>query len=254
MISVSGPLSSSSPSGRESENSATGSSYPAGTAMPSAAGSTPLGKAGLATGARSASSDAASPGITRLSSRGGGGTNAAGGGMAAAGGTAGADRGGANGGTDGARQPKVCKGSRLRSSALGAVEGARAAERNAGTVGAGISNTRPGVAPGPAAAAGAAGWDTRPAAWLAGGSNTPQAPRASGCRATTTGGGRVSVSDTSGSIGGGGAATRCAAASNTSLHCPQRTQPSEMRSWSATTLNWVAQAGQRVIWLICGRL
>jgi len=35
-----------------------------------------------------------------------------------------------------------------------------------------------------------------------------------------------------------------------SLHWPQRTQPSEMRSWSATTLNLVPQEGQQVIWLI----
>ncbi len=45
-------------------------------------------------------------------------------------------------------------------------------------------------------------------------------------------------------------ACKCAFASKTSLHCPQRTQPSDTRSWSGTTLNIVVQAGHRVIRLI----
>jgi hypothetical protein len=43
-----------------------------------------------------------------------------------------------------------------------------------------------------------------------------------------------------------------AEASKISWHCPQRTQPAEMRSWSVTTLKRVPQKGQRVIWLISG--
>jgi hypothetical protein len=43
---------------------------------------------------------------------------------------------------------------------------------------------------------------------------------------------------------------RCALASNTSLQCPQRTQPSEIFSWSGTTRNIVPQAGQLVIRLM----
>ncbi len=39
-------------------------------------------------------------------------------------------------------------------------------------------------------------------------------------------------------------------ASNTSAQWPQRTQPSEILSWSGTTLNIVPQAGQRVIRLM----
>jgi hypothetical protein len=62
--------------------------------------------------------------------------------------------------------------------------------------------------------------------------------------------------------GGGGACRRTlslygsmyAAASNTSWQWPQRTQPAEMRNWSGTTLNIVAQAGQRVIRLMVRRL
>jgi hypothetical protein len=62
------------------------------------------------------------------------------------------------------------------------------------------------------------------------------------------------VSDTSGSSGAGATGSKWAEASNTSLHWPQRTHPSEMRNWSATTLKVVAQDGQRVIWLISERL
>ena len=51
-------------------------------------------------------------------------------------------------------------------------------------------------------------------------------------------------------LGGGTASWSCADASKISLHWPQRTQPSEMRSWSGTTLNIVLQAGQRVIRLM----
>jgi len=39
------------------------------------------------------------------------------------------------------------------------------------------------------------------------------------------------------------AGTSWAEASKISWHCPQRTQPSEMRSWSATTLKRVPQKG-----------
>jgi len=60
----------------------------------------------------------------------------------------------------------------------------------------------------------------------------------------------MSVNETSGNNAGGAAGSRCAEASNTSLHWPQRTHPCEMRNWSATTLNEVEQDGQRVIWLI----
>lgn len=46
--------------------------------------------------------------------------------------------------------------------------------------------------------------------------------------------------------------TLCSAswASKTSWQRPQRTQPSEMRNWSATTRNLVPQAGQQVIRLM----
>ena len=56
------------------------------------------------------------------------------------------------------------------------------------------------------------------------------------------------------SVNSAGSGTACilAAASKICWHWPQRTQPSEMRSWSATTLNKVAQDGQRVFWLIGG--
>ena len=43
-------------------------------------------------------------------------------------------------------------------------------------------------------------------------------------------------------------------ASKTSAQWPQRTQPSEILSWSGTTLNIVPQAGQRVIRLMSQRL
>ena len=43
-----------------------------------------------------------------------------------------------------------------------------------------------------------------------------------------------------------GSLTKCVEASNTWLHWPQRTQPSEILSWSGTTLNKVLQDGQRV--------
>jgi hypothetical protein len=68
------------------------------------------------------------------------------------------------------------------------------------------------------------------------------------------GGGRTSVRETSGSNAGGGAGISDSEASKTSAQLPQRTHPSDMRNWSATTLNWVEQAGQRVIWLICNGL
>ena len=45
-------------------------------------------------------------------------------------------------------------------------------------------------------------------------------------------------------------AKRCRDASNISPHCPHRTHPSEIRSWSGTTLNIVSHAGHRVIRLI----
>jgi hypothetical protein len=45
-----------------------------------------------------------------------------------------------------------------------------------------------------------------------------------------------------------------APASNTSLQWPQRTQPSEIFSWSGTTRNIVPQAGQLVIRLMSPRL
>ena len=78
----------------------------------------------------------------------------------------------------------------------------------------------------------------------------PHAPSASGLRATGAVGARRSVSDTSGSSASGATGSKWAEALNTSLHWPQRTHPSEMRNWSATTLKVVAQDGQRVIWLI----
>lgn len=62
------------------------------------------------------------------------------------------------------------------------------------------------------------------------------------------------VADSGGGTGAGSdtkaCGCRCSAASKTSVQCPQRTQPSEMRSWSGTTLNMVSQAGQRVIKLM----
>lgn len=56
-------------------------------------------------------------------------------------------------------------------------------------------------------------------------------------------GGRVR----SGAVAGGTQVSRCKVASKTSAQWPQRTQPSEILSWSGTTLNIVPQAGQRVV-------
>src|SRR3990167_7391479 len=78
--------------------------------------------------------------------------------------------------------------------------------------------------------------------------NVPQA-RAGGS-ARGTGGGRILSNAMSGINAGGWDGCRWAEASKTCWQCPQRTQPSEMRNWSATTLNIVAQDGQRVIWLM----
>lgn len=78
----------------------------------------------------------------------------------------------------------------------------------------------------------------------------PHARSASLFRAVGAGDGRTSVNDTSGKRAAGATGSKCAEASNTSLHWPHRTHPSEMRNWSATTLKEVAQDGQRVIWLI----
>ena len=75
-----------------------------------------------------------------------------------------------------------------------------------------------------------------------------------------TGTGTGTGTGTLGGCGAGGAGAAAstgsmwAAASNTSLQCPQRTQPPEMRNWSGTTLNMVVQAGQRVIRLMVRRL
>jgi hypothetical protein len=134
--------------------------------------------------------------------------------------------------------------------------GARAGEgAGAGGAGAADSGTRDAAvrvaAPSPVAVVG----DTAgaPIGGCVGGV-TPQARPASETRATGAGGGLTSVSDTSGSNDGGADGSKCADASNTSLHWPQRTHPSDMRNWSATTLKEVAQDGQRVIWLISGGL
>ena len=115
------------------------------------------------------------------------------------------------------------------------------------------------AAPSPKATAGGAAGAAKEAAGAAtnggtGGGGTPQARSAPVARATGAGGGRTSVSDTSGNNDGGADGNKCADASNTSLHWPQRTHPSDMRNWSATTLKDVAQDGQRVIWLISGGL
>ena len=150
------------------------------------------------------------------------------------------------------------------------------AARNAGTAGSGTASTGSGAAsnvPDVAGAdesaassenstplskgeagAGAAEAVTPSAGWDCEGGTWPQARAVSAWRTTGAGGGRTSVNDTSGNSGGGAAGSRCAAASKTSLHWPHRTQPSEMRSWSATTLKEVEQDGQRVIWLISERL
>jgi hypothetical protein len=55
-----------------------------------------------------------------------------------------------------------------------------------------------------------------------------------------------------GALALGGACTKLACASNTVAHCPHRTQPSEILSWSATTLNKVPQEVQRVMRLMEG--
>ena len=183
-----------------------------------------------------------------------------------------------------ARQEKGVAPSRLK----GAVEPSPdSAERNAGTAGSGTSRVGatgaaslagPGTAVSSAGSStpsrsivvwtgGAAGGESGGAATVAGeirasrGVETgaeaggwPHARPASGGRATGTGGGRTSVRDTSGSSAAGAAASKWADASKTSLHWPQRTHPSEMRNWSATTLNVVEQDGQRVIWLISAGL
>jgi hypothetical protein len=51
----------------------------------------------------------------------------------------------------------------------------------------------------------------------------------------------------------GGMGTKCALASNTALHWPQRAQPLAMRSWSGTSRKSVAQAGQRVMGCILAK-
>ena len=177
------------------------------------------------------------------------------------------------GGGDG-RQAKGVTGSRL-SSAPDAPTAP--AVRNAGTAGVGTSMTGKGAGAGDGAVVDADGYNTaseclgavgcalRSAApstdapagavtgvWTGGGA--PHARPASVARATGAGGGRISVSDTSGNNDGGADGSKCADASNTSLHWPQRTHPSDMRNWSATTLKEVEQDGQRVIWLISGGL
>ena len=169
-----------------------------------------------------------------------------------------------------ARQEKGAAPSRFK----GAAESASpdSIERNAGTAGSGTSRVGATGAPS-LAGTGMTGTTVS----LAGSSNPPRsitvgtggaagvetgeeaggwphARPASGGRATGTGGGRTSVKETSGSSAAGAAASRWADASKTSLHWPQRTHPSEMRNWSATTLNVVEQDGQRVIWLISAGL
>src|SRR6478672_5255298 len=65
--------------------------------------------------------------------------------------------------------------------------------------------------------------------------------------------GAVIVRAASGAASADSASTSCrmfAAASNTSEQCPHRTQPSEIFSWSGTTLNRVPQAGHPVIMLM----
>ncbi len=153
------------------------------------------------------------------------------------------------------------------------------AARNAGTAGSGTASTGSGAASTTADVARTAGADESAASsensaplskgeagagvaeavapaggWDRGGGTCPQVRAVSAWRTTGAGGGRTSVNETSGNSGGGAAGSRCAAASKTSLHWPQRTHPSEMRNWSATTLKEVEQDGQRVIWLISGRL
>ena len=84
-------------------------------------------------------------------------------------------------------------------------------------------------------------------------SGAPQSRSPGSARRTGAGGGRRRSSAMSGSKGAGAVACRWAEASNTCWQLPQRTHPSEMRNWSATTLNRVPQDGQRVVWLMgCG--
>jgi hypothetical protein len=80
--------------------------------------------------------------------------------------------------------------------------------------------------------------------------NVPQARAGGSARGTGWGGGRILSNAMSGINAGGWDGCRWAEASKTCWQCPQRTHPSEMRNWSATTLNIVAQDGQRVIWLM----
>ena len=51
-----------------------------------------------------------------------------------------------------------------------------------------------------------------------------------------------------------GVSRKSVVASNTWLQRPQRTQPSEMRSWSRTTLKVVVQDGQRVTRLMLAKI
>ena len=84
-------------------------------------------------------------------------------------------------------------------------------------------------------------------------SGAPHSRSTGSVRRTGAGGARKRSNAMSGSKGAGTFACRWAEASNTNWQCPQRTHPSEMRNWSATTLNRVPQDGQRVVWLMgCG--
>ena len=67
-------------------------------------------------------------------------------------------------------------------------------------------------------------------------------------------GGSGTGAGSSGNIDAAGSSARLAVASKTSLQWPQRTQPSEIFSWSGTTRNIVPQAGQLVIRLMSPRL
>ena len=62
-----------------------------------------------------------------------------------------------------------------------------------------------------------------------------------------------SSTSTTGALSGSDASPNVTGASNTSPQRPQRTHPSEMRSWSGTTLKVVAQTGQRVVRLMGDR-
>jgi hypothetical protein len=63
-------------------------------------------------------------------------------------------------------------------------------------------------------------------------------------------GGGVDCAASGAPVGG----TMFCVASNTSEHWPQRTQPSDTRIWSGTTLNMVSHVGQRVIRLMAQSL